>query len=202
MKMPPTYEAWLDPAQWEVLNPQETLEVAGGGKVKPHSGSIAWNDYRKKWVTIFVEHFGKPSLLGEVWYAEADSPPGPWGGDVKVLSHQEYTFYNPRIHPALTPGDSPVCFLKALTPSRFPGRKNQRRGMTTIRSSIGSISTSRRWRALGSGSLRRVERSENFCKSLYGDASSVERVSRPVSETAGASRHGPGDPCYFSRIAW
>ncbi len=123
MKMPPTYEAWLDPAQWEVLKPQETLEVVGGGKVKPHSGSIAWNDYRKKWVTIFVEHFGKPSLLGEVWYAEADSPLGPWGSAVKVLSHQEYTFYNPRIHPALTPGDSPVLLFEGTYTESFSRAK-------------------------------------------------------------------------------
>jgi len=123
MKMPPTYEAWLDPSQWEVLEPQEKLEAAGGGKVKPHSGSIAWNDHRKKWVTIFVEHSGKPSPLGEVWYAEADSPLGPWGVAVKVLSHRDYTFYNPRIHPTLTPADSPVLLFEGTYTELFSKAK-------------------------------------------------------------------------------
>lgn len=119
MKMPATYEAWLDPEQWEVIKPQEKLESADGGKVKPHSGSIAWNDYRKKWVTIFVEYFGKPSPLGEVWYAEADSPMGPWGTAVKVLSHQDYTFYNPRIHPTLTPEGSPILLFEGTYTELF-----------------------------------------------------------------------------------
>ena len=119
MKMPATYEAWLDPEQWEVIKPQEKLESADGGKVKPHSGSIAWNDYRKKWVTIFVEYFGKPSPLGEVWYAESDSPMGPWGTAVKVLSHQDYTFYNPRIHPTLTPEGSPILLFEGTYTELF-----------------------------------------------------------------------------------
>lgn len=123
MKMPATYEAWLDPEQWEVIKPQEKLESADGGKVKPHSGSIAWNDYRKKWVTIFVEYFGKPSPLGEVWYAESDSPMGPWGTAVKVLSHQDYTFYNPRIHPTLTPEGSPILLFEGTYTELFSRAK-------------------------------------------------------------------------------
>jgi len=123
MKMPATYEAWLDPEQWEVIKPQEKLESADGGKVKPHSGSIAWNDYRKKWVTIFVEYFGKPSPLGEVWYAESDSPMGPWGTAVKVLSHQDYTFYNPRIHPTLTPEGSHILLFEGTYTELFSRAK-------------------------------------------------------------------------------
>jgi len=100
------FEAWEDPSAWEVLKPQETLSSASGAAVKPHSGSIAWNDYRQRWVTIFMQAFGKPSVFGEVWYAEADSPTGPWGKAVKVLSHENYTFYNPRLHAELVPAGS------------------------------------------------------------------------------------------------
>jgi hypothetical protein len=52
-----------------------------------------------------MEAYGKPSMLGELWYAEADAPTGPWGKAVKVLSHENYTFYNPRIHPEFTPAE-------------------------------------------------------------------------------------------------
>ncbi len=116
----PTFEAWQDPAQWEVLTPQETLEDAGGGKpVKPHSGSIAWNPWRKRWVTVFMQWFGKPSVFGELWYAEADAPTGPWGPAVKILSHENYTFYNPRIHPEFTPDDSPSLIFEGTFTAEF-----------------------------------------------------------------------------------
>jgi hypothetical protein len=38
---------------------------------------------------------GKP---GEVWYAEADTPTGPWVYARRVASHGEYNFYNPVHH--------------------------------------------------------------------------------------------------------
>jgi hypothetical protein len=104
LRCPATFETWEDPATWEVLSPQATLtSAADGAVVKPHSGSISWNGYRNRWVTVFMESFGKPSAFGEVWYAEADSPTGPWGKALKVLTHHNYTFYNPRLHPELTP---------------------------------------------------------------------------------------------------
>ena len=31
--------------------------------MKPHSGSIAWNAFRKRWVTVFMQAFGKPSVV-------------------------------------------------------------------------------------------------------------------------------------------
>jgi len=100
LRFPARFESWKDPDTWEVLKPQKTLARAGGGKrVTPHSGSIAWNEDRQRWVTIFVEKYGSSSALGEVWYAEAPAPTGPWGTAVKVLSHNNYSFYNPRIHP-------------------------------------------------------------------------------------------------------
>jgi hypothetical protein len=115
-----TFEAWQDPSKWEVLKPQETIPAAADGKaVKPHSGSIAWHPWRKKWVTVFMESFGKPSIFGELWYAEADAPTGPWGPAVKVLSHDNYTFYNPRLHPELTPADSPILLFEGTYTAMF-----------------------------------------------------------------------------------
>lgn len=119
LRCPATFEAWQDEKTWEVLKPQETLVDADGAKVKPHSGSIAWNDYRKRWVTVFMEGFGKPSVFGELWYAEGDAPIGPWGTAVKVLTHENYTFYNPRIHPEFTPAGSPVLFFEGTYTKEF-----------------------------------------------------------------------------------
>lgn len=123
LRCPPTFETWQDPSTWEVLTPQATLADAGGGPaVRPHSGSIAWNPWRQRWVTIFVQWFGKPSAFGEVWYAEADAPVGPWGPAVKVLSHDNYTFYNPKIHPEFTPPGSPVLIFEGTFTAEFADR--------------------------------------------------------------------------------
>jgi len=34
--------------------------------------------YVDRWVTVFMQGGGKPSFLGEIWYAEADQITGPW----------------------------------------------------------------------------------------------------------------------------
>lgn len=123
LRFPATYEAWKDRRAWELLTPQDSLVSAADGKpVKPHSGSLAWNPFRKRYVTIFMESFGKPSAFGEVWYAEASQPTGPWGKAVKVVSHQNYTFYNPRIHPEFTPEDSPVLIFEGTYSKEFADR--------------------------------------------------------------------------------
>jgi len=120
LRCPATFEAWEDPKTWEVLKPQTTLVSASdGAMIKPHSGSIAWNEYRGRWVTVFMEAFGKPSAFGEIWYAEAEAPTGPWGKAVKVLSHRNYTFYNPRLHPELTPAKSAVLLFEGTYSQTF-----------------------------------------------------------------------------------
>ena len=119
LRCPATFEGWSDPARWEPLKPQETLSDPHGAPVEPHSGSIAWNPWRKRWVTVFMQRFGKPSAFGELWYAEADSPSGPWGTAVKVVTHENYTFYNPRLHPESSPAGSPVLLFEATFTLQF-----------------------------------------------------------------------------------
>lgn len=123
LRCPAAFEAWQDSNTWEILKPQENLRsVTDGTPVKPHSGSIAWNPWRKRWVTVFMQAFGKPSVFGELWYAEAINPTGPWGKAVKILSHENYTFYNPRIHPEFVPADSPILIFEGTYTLQFADR--------------------------------------------------------------------------------
>lgn len=127
LKCPATFEAWADPASWETIEaPTPPAAADGGGEVKPadgpHSGSITWNGHRKKWIAVFQQSGGSPSPLGEIWYAEADSPFGPWGPAVKVLSHRQHTFYNVRLHPELAPPDAPFVLFEGTYTAMFaPG---------------------------------------------------------------------------------
>ncbi|MEW6160600.1 MAG: hypothetical protein AB1813_24485, partial [Verrucomicrobiota bacterium] len=120
LRCPARFEAWQDPSTWEVLKPQETLPSAADAQsVKPHSGSMAWHPWRKRWVTVFMQTFGKPSAFGELWYAESETPTGPWGPAIKILTHENYTFYNPRLHPEFTPEDSPILIFEGTYTMQF-----------------------------------------------------------------------------------
>ncbi|RYZ59452.1 MAG: hypothetical protein EOP07_03960 [Proteobacteria bacterium] len=53
-----------------------------------------WNPYRQKFVGTIQQALGSPSTFGEMWFAEGDTPMGPWNYAVKVVSHDNYTSYN------------------------------------------------------------------------------------------------------------
>lgn len=122
LRCPANFDAWADTNTWEVLTPQPTLTTTNGNIIKPHTGHIAWNTFRQKWVTVFNEFGGKPSTLGELWYAEAIDPLAGWGKAVKILTHDNYTFYNPRLHPEFTPTNSPVILFEGTFTAEFANK--------------------------------------------------------------------------------
>jgi hypothetical protein len=106
------------------LTPEESLlplrDVETGKPVSAHSGSVYWNDYRQRWLLIAVESFGT-SALGEVWYAEADTPLGPWVYARKVVTHDRYSFYNPKQHPMFDKDGGRVIFFEGTYTATFSG---------------------------------------------------------------------------------
>ncbi len=76
----------------------QTKDAAGGRLIRLHRGSVRWNAFRKCWVMVATRSGGEESLLGDVYYAEASKPEGPWPRAVKVAGHKAYTFYNPVHH--------------------------------------------------------------------------------------------------------
>jgi len=89
--------------------------------VQMHSGSIRWNDFRKKWIMIAVQIFGGPSLLGEVWFSEADDPTGPWLWARKIVTHDKYSFYNPVQHAFLDQEAGRAIYFEGTYTSTFSG---------------------------------------------------------------------------------
>jgi hypothetical protein len=61
-------------------------------------GSVDWNDYRQRFLTLV-----SGILSGEIYYLEADTPMGPWTASRKVVTHANlptrYTTYGTRRHP-------------------------------------------------------------------------------------------------------
>jgi len=123
LRCPDSFTAWQDPQQWQPLSPPETLPAAVDGKpIKLHSGSIAWNEHRQRWVTVFMQHFGKASPFGELWYAEAKEPLGKWGPTVQILTHDNYSFYNPRIQTEITPAKADFLMFEGTYTQDFANR--------------------------------------------------------------------------------
>lgn len=92
-----------------------------GKAVTAHAGSVSWNEHRERWTLVTVEHFGKPSMLGEVWYAEADSPTGPWRYAVKVVTHERMSFYNPKQHPYFAKDKGRIIYFEGTYTHDFSG---------------------------------------------------------------------------------
>ncbi len=97
------------------------LRDAETGKlVQAHAGSVYWNPYRRRWVMITVQTWGT-SLLGEVWYAEADTPLGPWVYARKIVTHDKYSFYNPKQHPFFSKDNGRVIYFEGTYSESFSG---------------------------------------------------------------------------------
>ncbi len=99
-------------------------DIDSGKTVQAHGGSVYWNDYRKRWVMITVESYGSTSALGEVWYALADTPLGPWIYAKKIVTHDRYSFYNPKQHPMLDQDLGRIIFFEGTYTTTFSGNSN------------------------------------------------------------------------------
>jgi hypothetical protein len=120
MKCPDDVESWKNPAYWKsIIAPKGAWSPGEDREITAHRGSISWNAFRRKWIAVFTHHGGKPSAFGEIWYAEADSPFGPWRDAVKVITHDNYTFYNPRIQTDLFPADAPFILIEGTYTTEF-----------------------------------------------------------------------------------
>ena len=118
-RCPDDFESWQNPATWEKVPRPAAPKLADGTEIRPHRGSIAWSAFRNRWITIITRQRGASRGLGEIWYAESASPLGPWTGAVKVLEHENYTFYNPRIQIELTPDDAPFILFEGTCTAEF-----------------------------------------------------------------------------------
>src|SRR5262249_3282025 len=69
---------------------------------------------------------GGTSMLGEVWYASADTPVGPWHYAVKVVTHERYSFYNPKQHPMFDRDGGRRIYFEGTYTHTFSGNPDAR----------------------------------------------------------------------------
>lgn len=124
LRMPRRYEAWRDPQSYERVEVDEQFrDAATGKKIERHHGHAAWSPARKRWISVFCESGGGSSYLGEIWYAEAERPEGPWRDAVKIITHDKYSFYNPTQHPYFADAEGRYLYLEGTYTATFSGNE-------------------------------------------------------------------------------
>jgi hypothetical protein len=100
-------------------------DVESGKAITPHGGSVYFNAHRRKWIAIWVQAGGASSYLGEVWYAEADTPVGPWAYARKVVTHNKYSFYNPKQYPHFDQDGGRTIYFEGTYTWTFSGSEER-----------------------------------------------------------------------------
>lgn len=110
------------------MKPEEgwfhVTDIETGESVTIHRVSIYWNEYRKRWVMIMCQGFGR-SMIGEIWYVEADTPVGPWVYARRIVTHDKYSFYNPKQHPMFDKHGGRVIFFEGTYTHTFSGNPDR-----------------------------------------------------------------------------
>lgn len=96
------------------------VDVDSGDRVLMHRGTVRWNAFRQRWVLI-AGQVGGSSHLGEIWYAEAKQPTGPWRRAKKIVSHDRYSFYNPVHHSFFDQEGGRVIYFEGTYTQTFSG---------------------------------------------------------------------------------
>lgn len=111
LRVPNDWNAIQDPTRWEqrevVLPPNAARDFPQG-----RISAVAWNEFRQRWIALF-ENFG------DVYYAEADRPEGPYGDAVQIVDHDRYNFYNVAMHPYFDRDGGRTIFLEGTYTDSF-----------------------------------------------------------------------------------
>lgn len=105
--------------------PFSLRDIQTDAPIRSHGGSVFWNAFRQKWVAVSGQAGGSTSYLGEIWYAEADTPVGPWGYARKVVTHNKYTFYNPTQHPFFDQDGGRLIYFEGTYTSTYSGNEDK-----------------------------------------------------------------------------
>jgi hypothetical protein len=99
---------------WIQLHDFET-----GAPIEAGRCSVYWNEFRQRWVML------TNSKPGEIWFAEGDTPVGPWVYACRVVSHDNYNFYNPTQHPFFDQDNGRLIYFEGTYTASFSGAKEK-----------------------------------------------------------------------------
>ena len=105
LRVPNDWNAIQDSSQWEtreVLLPPDATRPS----------CVVWNEYRQRWI-LLLEDFG------DVYYAEATEPEGPYGRAVQIIDHDQYNFYNVATHTFFNQEGGRVIYVQGTYTDSF-----------------------------------------------------------------------------------
>jgi hypothetical protein len=111
LRVPNDWDAIRDPARWE----RRQFQPPANAK---RASSVAWNGFRKRFALLLEN-------TGEVWYAEAQRPEGPYGTAVRIVQHSQYNFYNVVQHPLLEQEGGRIIYFEGTYTDAFSGAKEK-----------------------------------------------------------------------------
>lgn len=108
---------WLRvPDDWDAIQDASTWETRvvqwPPGPARP--SCVVWNEYRDRWILLLED-------VGDVYYAEAKEPEGPYGRAVKIIEHDEYNFYNVVTHAFFNKDGGREIYIEGTYTSAFSG---------------------------------------------------------------------------------
>ena len=101
-------------------SPYRLRDFDTGNALLEHNGTVAWNDYRQKWIMVFGVSFGS-SFLGEIYIAESDDIEGPWVQARKIVTHKSYSFYNVAHRSFFDESGGRIIYLEGTYTMMFSG---------------------------------------------------------------------------------
>lgn len=111
LRVPDDWRAFQDVANWEeraVKPPSRPKRIS----------CVVWNEYRRRWIMLLEDS-------GDVYYAEADAPEGPYSEAVRIIHHDQYNFYNVATHPFFNREGGRVIFIEGTYTDAFTGAKQK-----------------------------------------------------------------------------
>jgi hypothetical protein len=112
------YPSLRVPNDWNAIqdrNRWETRDVQLPPNAKRPS-CVAWNAYRQRWVLLLED-------TGDVYYAEARRPEGPYGEAIRIIHHDAYNFYNVATHAFFNQDGGRVIYLEGTYTDAFSNAK-------------------------------------------------------------------------------
>jgi hypothetical protein len=101
-----------------VLLPEQALfapvDLDSGKRVTNFNGAITFNRYKKRWIAI-----NQGNHPGQLVYAEADTPTGPWAFARQITKFEDYNLYNPLWHPWFSKNNDKTVFFEGTYTNYF-----------------------------------------------------------------------------------
>lgn len=107
LRVPDDWDAIQDASTWETRVVQWPPDAA-------RPSCVVWNEYRERWLLLLED-------VGDVYYAEAEEPEGPYGRAVKIIEHDDYNFYNVATHTFFNKDHGREILIEGTYTSAFSG---------------------------------------------------------------------------------